>query len=66
MILDGIYREAWEENTAFGMAMRNISEEDLLQTIGRYDNTSDSGNTWDSLRHGSSPSTARIYNNRYR
>ena len=50
MILDGIYREAWEENTAFGMAMRNISEEDLLQTIGRYDNTSDSGNTWDSLR----------------
>lgn len=50
MILDGIYREAWEENTAFGMAMRNISEEDLLQAIGRYDNTSDSGNTWDSLR----------------
>lgn len=49
MILDGIYREAWEENTAFGMAMRNISEEDLIRAIGRYDNTGDSDDTWDPL-----------------
>ena len=50
MILDGIYREAREENTAFGMAMRNISEAALIRAIGRYDNTGDSDDTWDPLR----------------
>ncbi|MDE5877139.1 MAG: hypothetical protein K2H47_06560 [Muribaculaceae bacterium] len=33
--LNGIYREAEQNNVEFGLAMKNISEEELLRIIGR-------------------------------
>ena len=33
--LDGIYKEAEHDNAEFGLAMKNISDEELLRIIGR-------------------------------